>query len=100
MAHLEVVNEEDKEYFDGHSEIFSFGSYGQYSFKVYDSSDTAEALETIGQYCKEKGYNGLLSFDVYDKLLEACDGDEYILVDQWFPINGGEFYLQMPTSIV
>ena len=42
---------------------------------------------------------GLLNFSPYDEILADCDGDEGILSERWFPVNGGEYYMQMPTSI-
>src|SRR5574344_1629488 len=87
---LKVVNAQDKEYYDGelYNVVINYG----FCFGVYaDCPD--EALETLGRYCKDHGYTGLIEEKPYDELLEECDGNEDILNEEYYPINGGEFYL-------
>ena len=87
---LEVVNAQDKEYYDG--ELYSVSiNYGA-CFGVYaDCAD--EALEILGRYCKDHGYTGLIEDKSYDELLEICDGSEDTLNEEYYPVNGGESYL-------
>ena len=88
---MEVVNIKDKEYYDNNYQVFSLG-FSQ--FKVYCNTDTGAALEAIGEYCKKKGYNGHLGFD-YEKLMNDCDNNESIFDENWYPVNGGEYYLNI-----
>ena len=87
---LEVVNAQDEEYYDGklYNIIINYGV----GFKVY-ANCVDEALEILGRYCKDYGYTGLIEDKSYDELLEECDGNEDILNEEYYPINGGEFYL-------
>lgn len=87
---LEVVNAQDKEYYDG--ELYGVSIDYSFCFGVYaDCPD--EALEILGRYCKDHGYTGLIEDKSYDELLEECDGNEDILNEEYYPVNGGEFYL-------
>lgn len=83
---LEVVNARG----DGklYNIIINYGL----EFEVY-ANCTEEALETLGQYCKDQNYTGLIENRSYNELLEECDEDEDILNERYYPINGGEFYL-------
>ena len=89
MADFEIVNEHDREYADGNYYLITLAYH--YTFKVYETN-LQDALEVLGVYCKEKGYNGLLGFD-YDELIQDCDNNDDIFAEQWLHINGGEFYL-------
>ena len=93
----EVVNETDKEYTNGNLFLLAIGSHGEHKFAVY-ASHLQEALEILGEYCKTKGYTGLLEFD-YDTLLEFYDGSEDYVDENYFPVNGGEYYLSMPGYV-
>lgn len=93
----EVVNPDDREYADHNAFLLALGSYGEHKFTVY-ATNLQDALEVLGSYCKSKGYNVLLEFD-YDSLLEFWDGDEACIDENWFPVNGGEYYLQMPGYV-
>ena len=87
---LEVVNAQDKEYYDG--KLYGVSIDYSSCFGVYaDCPD--EALEILGRYCKDYGYTGLIEDKSYDELLEECDGNEDILNEEYYPVNGGEFYL-------
>ena len=92
---MEVVNSHDKYFYNGRSVIITLGSYGYFQFKVYYGGDLASALDVLGEYCKDAGHNGILSFESYDSLLAECDNDEEIFYEQYFPINGGEYYLNI-----
>ena len=97
---METINNQDKEYFDGRFFNIYIGSYGEHSFKVYCTNDLQSALEMIGEYCRDSGYHGLLDFRSYDELLADCDNDEDIFNEQYYPINGGEYYLDIISMIV
>ena len=87
---LEVVNAQDKEYYDG--KLYGVSIDYSSCFGVYaDCAD--EALEILGWYCKDHGYTGLIEDKSYDELLEECDGNEDILNEEYYPVTGGEFYL-------
>lgn len=92
---MEVVNQQDKEYYDGNYFNIYFGSYGEHQFKVYCNNDLQAALEILGKYCKDKGYSILIDERPYDEILADCNNDENIFNEQYFPINGGEYYLGM-----
>ena len=85
----EVVNDEAKEFYGGRAYIISIKCFG---FRVYADCEN-EALEILGRYCKGHGYTGLIEYKSYDELLEECDGNEDILNEEYYPVNGGEFYL-------
>ena len=87
---MEVVNAQDKEYYGGKRYNVSIG-YGL-RFGVYAASPD-EALETLGKYCKDHDYTGLIEYKSYDELVEECDGNEDVVNEKYYPINGGEFYL-------
>lgn len=91
----EVVNQEGYGYYNAF--LLALGSYGEHKFIVY-SNELDEALEILGEYCKDKGYTGLLEFN-YGSLLEFWDGDEDCITEHWFPVNGGEYYLQFPSYV-
>ena len=87
---VEVVNAQDKEYYDG--KLYNIVINYNFCFGVY--SDCAdEALEILGRYCKDHNYAGLIEDRSYDELLEECEGNEDILNEEYYPVNGGEFYL-------
>lgn len=86
---LEVVNAQDKEYYDG--EIYNVVINYNFCFSVY-ANCMDEALEILGRYCKDH-YTGLIEDKSYGELLEECDGNEDILNEEYYPVNGGEFYL-------
>ena len=92
---MEVVNLQDKDFYDGRFFIITMGSYGGFQFKVYANSDLVDTLDILGAYCKEAGYTGLLSFDSYNDLLVECDNDDDIFNEQYFGCNGGEYYLRI-----
>ena len=94
---MNVVNAQDKEYYDGKFYNVSIG-YGD-SFGVYASCPD-EALEILGWYCKANDYTGLIEDRSYDELLEECDSDENILNEEYYPVNGGEFYLSIHSLII
>ena len=80
----EYCNPEDKDYTDGNAFLLALGSYGSHKFVVC-ATNLQDALEVLGSYCKTEGYTGLLE-DNYDTDNEFFD-------EQYFPVNGGEFYL-------
>ena len=62
---LEAVNAQDKEYYDG--KLYGVSIDYSSCFGVYaDCPD--EALEILGQYCKDHGYTGLIECESYDEL--------------------------------
>lgn len=89
---MEVVNAGDKEYFGG---VFFAVQVGHERFKVYGSSDTGAVIEKVGAYCKDKGYTGLLEFRTFSELREYFGGDEESVHERYYPINGGEYYLDI-----
>lgn len=93
----EVINPDNHDYTNSNTFLLAVGSYGEHKFTVY-ANDLQEALELLGEYCKDKGYTGLLEFD-YDSLLEFWDNDEDCITEHWFPVNGGEYYLRMPSFV-
>ena len=95
----EVVNADDREYADGNAFLLAIGSYGEHKFTVYAGS-LQDALELLGNYCKDKEYTGMLSnYDTLAKFYEKqWDGMAGIDKD-WFPVNGGEYYLIMPGYV-
>src|SRR5574344_1517609 len=89
---MTIVNGCDKDFYNGNACKVHFGSYGEYCFLVYCNEYTSDTLDIIGEYCNNNGIAGLLNFSTYDEILADCDGDENILSEQWFPVNGGEYY--------
>ena len=87
----EVVNDEDKRFYGGRAYIIPIKCF---AFRVYAGYEN-EALEMLGRYCKDHGYTGLIENKSYDELLKECNGDEDILNEEYYPVNGGEFYLHI-----
>lgn len=92
---MEVVNNIDKEYYEGRFYTIYLGSYGEHQFKVYGYNDIGSVLDALGAYCRDKGYLGLLSHVGYKMLLADCDLDEDIFNENWYPVNGGEYHLNI-----
>lgn len=93
---MEVVNKQDKNYCNGNyfNIDICLGCLGMYTFKVYYYNDDFQgALELLGEYCKEQGYSGLIDERSYDEILADCNNDEDIFNEQYYSINGGEYYL-------
>ena len=88
IRNSEIVNSRDKKYCNS-CFLVAFSSYGTYKFTAYGRC-LQDALESIGSYIKEKGYNGLI--EEYD------EANEYFN-DEHFGVNGGEFYIPMPVFV-
>ena len=89
----EYVNREESSYYEGHG--YDVNMYGCGTiFRVYADS-LGEGLELVGEYCKNMDYQGLYTTRPWQELLAECNGDEDILDENWTPINGGEFYLNI-----
>lgn len=86
----EVLNESDKEYYDG--KYFLVSTCYMPIVKVYSSYE-GEALELygfslVGSSCVHSG-------DEFDSIFEECDKSEDILYETYYPVNGGEYWLDI-----
>ena len=96
---MTIVNGYDKDFYNGNAWKVYFGSYGENCFLVYCDEYTPYTLDIIGEYCNNNGRTGLLNFSSYEEILGDCDNNEGVLEEQWFPVNGGEYFIQTPVYV-
>lgn len=82
---IELVNASDVDYVDN---LYLMSIDCHYLFAAF-ADNLQDAVEEVGKYCKAQGYDGLL--------VDAYDEDDEFFDEHYAPINGGQFYLQMPT---
>lgn len=83
----------DETIFNDHCYELSY--YPDTSFIVL-AKNLQEALEILGEYCRKNNFDGLIETNI-NKLFSEYTKTE--INENFFPVNGGEFYLDLPELV-